>query len=108
MQAGWQAQADACCMNGLQANVMQEAKRRCTMHAHVSEESDGMVERNSWGVNGGKLEDPGLELDTHGRDLRSMDPKDWSGWKHGNGNHSVPEPRVLVTKVTTITEGDAQ
>ena len=68
----------------------------------------GMVERNSCGVNGGKLEDPGSELDTHGRDLRSMDPKDWSGQKHGIGNRSMPEPRVLVTEVTTITEGDAQ
>ena len=68
----------------------------------------GMGEGNHEGESGGKLEDPGSVLDTHGRDLRSMDPRGWSGQKHGIGNHSMPEPDVPMTKVTNITEGDAQ
>ena len=69
----------------------------------------GMDEGNGYGgENGGKLEDPGLELDMHRRNLRSMDPRDWSSRKHGNGDHSMPGPRMLMTKVKTVTEGDAQ
>ena len=49
-----------------------------------------------------------MELDVHRRNLRSMDPRDWSGRKHGNGDHSMPGPRMLMTKVKTVTEGDAQ
>ena len=108
MQAGWQAQADACCMHGLQANAMRGRGDGAPCMRMQVRNRMGMVEWNSWGAYGGKLEDPGSELDTHGRDLRSMDPRDWSGQKHGNGNRSMPEPHVLVTKVTTITEGDAQ
>ena len=39
--AGRQAQADACCMHGMQANAMREARRRCVMHEHASRYSDG-------------------------------------------------------------------
>ena len=34
----------------------------------------GTVERINVGEKGGKLEDPGSELDRYGRNLRSMDP----------------------------------
>ena len=39
--ASRQAQADACCMHGVQANAMREARRRCAMHVHASRYSDG-------------------------------------------------------------------